>query len=125
MPYYYSEALRREPNRRGRPRLVTVLGGLPGALHHGFDGDGTPKGAAVRLWQFAAALAEPLPDGVTELTQSEFETAVADREAAKPPPPPEPPPDPDEELLRAALDDPLVSTLEQAIIRRLGISAGA
>lgn len=124
MPYYYSEALRREPNRKGRPRLVTALGGLPGALHYGFDGDGTPRGATARLWQFAEPLSEPLPEDVSELTQGEFETAVADREAAKPVPPPEPPPDPDAETLRAALDDPLVSALEKAIIRRLGFVAG-
>ena len=124
MANYYTEPVRREPNHRGRPRLVTVLGDLPGALHHGFDGDGTPNGAAMRLWQFAEALSEPLPEGVTELPQGEFETAIADREAAKPVPPPAPPPDPDKELLRAALDDPLVPELEKAIIRRLGIVAG-
>lgn len=122
MPQYYSEAIRREPNVRGRPRLVTVLGGLPGALHHGFDGDGTPRAAAVRLWEFAEALAEPLPAGVTELAQAVFESAIVDREAAKPAPPPPQPPDPDVEALRTALVDPLVSALDKAIIRRLGIA---
>ena len=56
MAHYYTEPIKRQPNARGRPRLVTVVGSLPGAQHWGFDGDGTPKGATGRLWEFADAL---------------------------------------------------------------------
>ncbi len=89
---YYTEPIRREPNHRGRPRLVSVLAGLPGALHHGFDGDGTPNGATVRLWEFKSALPTPLPDDVKKLTTFSFDKAIVDREAAKPAPPLPPPP---------------------------------
>ncbi len=106
---YYAESIKRGPNHRGRPRLVTVLGNLPGAVGHGFDGDGTPNGATVRLWEFAEVLLGPLSDGVTKLTAAAFNKAVADREAAKPEPLPEPPPrvprltDTEIEQLRALL----------------------
>ncbi len=103
MAHYYAEPVTREPNHRGRPRLVTVLGVLPGALHHGFDGDGTPKGATVRLWEFADALPRPLPEGVEELIRADFNRAISEREAAKPPPLPDPPPyDPEEAPLTPA-----------------------
>lgn len=92
MPYY-SEPAKREPNYRGKPRLVSVLANLPGAQGYGFDGDGTPpkRGEEVgrfRLWRFVRALSAPLPDGVAQLTKTAFDAAIADREAAKPVPPP-------------------------------------
>ncbi len=97
MASYYSETVKREPNRRGKPRLVSVLADLPGVQHHGFDGDGTPpkrgeEAGHSRLWEFPTALPTPLPDGVTKLTKTRFDKAVVDREAAKPVPPPPPPP---------------------------------
>ena len=85
--FYYTETVRREPNHRGKPRLVSVLADLPGVLHHGFDGDVPKRGQEAghhRLWEFASALPTPLPDGVTKLTQTVFDKAIADREAAKP-----------------------------------------
>lgn len=82
MPYY-SEPIKREPNSRGRPRLVTVLGTLPGAQGWGFNGNGTPKGATVRLWEFPEVL-ESLPKGVQELTKGQFDQQIADRERDKP-----------------------------------------
>jgi|6_EtaG_2_1085325.scaffolds.fasta_scaffold02242_9 hypothetical protein len=99
---HYSEPVLYGLNRQGKRRLTSVLSTLPGALHHGFDGDGTPKGATVRLWRFAKALTEPLPDGVVEMPVGKFEKAVADREAAKPRPLVSPPPDPGEAPLTKA-----------------------
>ncbi len=89
MTNYYAEPVKREPNHRGKLRLVSVLANLPGARGHGFDGDGTPpkRGSEVghcRFWEFETALPTPLPDGVTKLTQATFDKAIADREAAKP-----------------------------------------
>ncbi len=89
--FYYIEPVKREPNHRGTPRLVSVLGGLPGAQGRGFDVDGLPpkrgeEAGHNRLWGFGAALATPLPDGVVQLTQTAFDNAIADREAAKPVP---------------------------------------
>lgn len=99
--HYYTEPIKREPNRRGRPRLVSVLGHLPGAVGSGFDGDGTPpkrgeEAGRCRLWEFAEALPDPLPDGVAKVTSTAFDQAIADREAAKPVPEPEVVPDPNE-----------------------------
>ena len=79
MAHFYTEPVRREPNRYGRPRLVTVLGNLPGAVGHGFDGNGTPTGATVRLGEFANALRRPLPAGVTKLSKSMFDNCHAAR----------------------------------------------
>ena len=94
MPYY-TEPIRREPNHRGRLRLVTEVGNSPGTIGHGFDGDGTRNGATLRLWETLDDLPTPLPDGVVEITESVFDTAIADREAAKPVPPPPGPTQPD------------------------------
>jgi len=68
----------------GRLRLVTVLGELPGAIGHGFDGDGTPKGATVRIWEFAQPLTVPLSDDIKTVSSVEFDNLVTDREALKP-----------------------------------------
>ena len=84
MSFYYMEPAHREPNNRGRPRLVTVLGNLPGAQHYGFDGDGTPKGSMYRLWAFEEEVPDPFPSGVLKVTKTEFDKAIAGREAAKP-----------------------------------------
>lgn len=89
MAHFYTEPVKREPNNRGRPRLVSILAGLPGAIHHGFDGDGTPpkrggEAGHTRLWEFPTALSAPLPDGVVELAKMQFDQAIADREAARP-----------------------------------------
>lgn len=89
MAPFYAEIIKREPNHRGKPRLVSVLAELPGALHHGFDGDGTPpkrgkEATRVRFWEFPKALTTPLPDGVAKLTKTVFNKGIADREAAKP-----------------------------------------
>jgi len=101
MPYY-TEPVIREPNARGRPRLVTLLGMLPGARHWGFNGNGTPKGATARLWEFPEVLEAPLPVGVELLTKRQFDKEVADREKDKPVHVIPEPPDPEEAPLTAA-----------------------
>ena len=78
---YYTERIKREPNHRGKMRLVTALGHQEGVLGHGFDGDGTVKGATVRLWETSRSLPTPLPDGVKLVTQKVFDDLVAKREA--------------------------------------------
>ena len=105
MPYY-TEEINREPNHRGKPRLVTALGHLPGVVGHGFNGDGTPKGATLRLWE--TRLTMPELEGVVKVTKTAFNKAVADREAAKPAPPPEPGATPREEYAAA-------TTLEERV----------
>ena len=96
---HYTEQLRTVLNsrgvERGDPTLSTWLFG-EGAEHFGFDGDGTKGGATLRLWRSKADLS-PLLDGIAEISETEFDDAIAAREAAKPIPPP-PPPDPEPPL---------------------------
>ncbi len=107
MPYYF-EQIKREPNHRGKPRLVTALGHLPGVVGHGFNGDGTLKGATLRLWETRRTM--PELEGVVKVTKTAFNKAVADREAAKPVPP-EPEPTPREEYAAATTLDEWVKIL--------------
>ncbi len=106
MPYY-TEPVRREPNHRGKLRLITLLGHLPGAESLGFDGDGTPpkrghneEGGRKRAWRFSKPLRTPLPDGVETLSEQTYMALKSTREATKPVPPvpSEPTPDPLEAL---------------------------
>ncbi len=87
MPYY-TEPVTRAPNHRGKLRLTTVLGHLPGAVGHGFDGDGTPprrgqEAGEKRIWFFEDALDE-LPDGVAAITPQKYTSIKAIRDATKP-----------------------------------------
>ena len=131
MTNYYSESAKRELNYRGKPRLVSVLADLPGALHHGFDGDGTPpkrgdEAGHQRLWEFTKALPTPLPDGVAKLTKTAFNKAIADREATRPIPPPPPPPTPQEQARVRALAaiEAIKDTEVGAILHDLAIADG-
>ncbi|KKM80333.1 hypothetical protein LCGC14_1340890 [marine sediment metagenome] len=96
MPYYAEPVIRR-PNHRGKPRLTTMLGSLPGAVGRGFDGDGTPprrgkEGGHRRLWWFKTALPIPLPIGVVLLPEPAYNAIVETRERTKPFLPPTVPP---------------------------------
>ena len=98
MPYY-AEPVTREPNHRGRLRLTTVLGSLPGAVGRGFDGDGTPpkrgrneEAGHRRMWWFETPLPTPLPVGVVLLPEPAYLAIEATRERTKPLPPPTIPP---------------------------------
>ncbi len=93
----YAEPVTREPNHRGKPRLTTVLGALPGAVGRGFDGDGTPprrgqEGGHRRMWWFDTPLPTPLPVGVVLLPEPAYLAIEATRERTKPLPPPTVPP---------------------------------
>ncbi len=93
----YAEVVTREPNHRGKPRLTTALGSLPGAVGRGFDGDGTPprrgkEGGHRRLWWFETALPTPLPVGVVLLPEPAYNAIAETRERTKPLPPPTVPP---------------------------------
>ena len=67
---------------------MSVLADLPGAIHYGFDGDGTAPAQGElgrsRFWGFSEALETPLPEGVVEVTKAYFDKKIVDREAAKP-----------------------------------------
>ena len=108
MPYYF-EPIKWDPNHRCKPRLVTALGHLPGVVGHGFNGDGTPKGATLRLWETRRTM--PELDGVVKVTKTAFNRAVADREAAKPGPEPEPGPKPADEFAAATTLDERVEII--------------
>lgn len=92
----YTEPVIRAPNHRGKPRLTTVLGNLPGAVGRGFDGDGIPprrkqENGHSRVWWFKTPLDE-LPPGVVEITDAAYTSIDEERERTKPvPPPPRPP----------------------------------
>ena len=93
----YAEPVTRAPNHRGKPRLTTVLGGLPDAVGRGFDGDGTPprrgkEGGHRRLWWFETPLVAPLPPSVVELPEAAYNAIERTRERTKPLPPPRVPP---------------------------------
>lgn len=93
----YAELVTRRPNHRGKPRLTTALGELPGATGRGFDGDGTPpkrgqEGGHRRLWWFEIPLPTPLPVGVVELPQVAYDAIEEIRERTKPLPSPTIPP---------------------------------
>lgn len=93
----YAEPVTRAPNHRGKPRLTTALGTLPGAVGRGFDGDGTPprrgqEGGHRRLWWFETALPTPLPIGTVLLPEAAYNAIEATRERTKPLPPPTVPP---------------------------------
>ena len=96
MPFY-AEPVVRHPNHRGKPRLATVLGDLPGAVGRGFNGDGTPprrgqEGGHRRLWWFETALPTPLPMDVVVVPEPAYLAILEIRERTKPLPPPIVPP---------------------------------
>ena len=105
MPLYTEPFLRNAKSPRGKPRISTVLGGLPGAVGRGFDGDGTPSKrgrpeTGRRIWFFEKSL-RTLPEGVKKITRAQYDAIDTTREQTRPVPPPPPPPPRD---LAAELD---------------------
>ncbi len=93
----YAEIVDRKLNHRGKPRLMTVVGLLPGVVGLGFDGNGTPpkrgqEAGRKRFWRSEVALPLPFPPGVVELPESAYLAIEQIREATKPLPPPIIPP---------------------------------
>ena len=89
----YTEPVIREPNHRGKLRLVTELGKFPGAVGRGFDGDGTPpkrgrneEAGRRRVWWFPEPLRPPWSPGVAVLPQAAYDALSAAREQTKPKP---------------------------------------
>ena len=88
----YTEPVVRAANTKGKARLTTVLGHLPGAVGHGFDGNGTPSRRGQpeegrRIWRFETPL-DVLPQGVIEITEAQYAAISAIRKATRPVPRP-------------------------------------
>ncbi len=86
MPFFYAETrqtvLNRQGVERGDPTLPDWLSDH-GAHPHGMDGDGTAKNSTRRLWKSNTELAD-LPDGITSISETDFNDLITTRENTQP-----------------------------------------